>query len=144
MRIITHCLRKDPARRFQHIDDVKTLLEELKEESESGRLAAISPAGPAPARRRWLVAGAAAAALAVVAAGLAWWFVRGRTGAERSEGPIMRLTLDSGLTTDPTLSPDGKLVAYASDRPGGDNPCVRVTRVVPSLFSLPGCGYSKV
>jgi len=45
---------KDPSRRFQHMEDVKTLLEELKEESESGRLAAMLPAGATPARRPWL------------------------------------------------------------------------------------------
>jgi len=38
-RIIKRCLRKDPTRRFQHIDDVKVALEELKEESDSGKLA---------------------------------------------------------------------------------------------------------
>src|SRR5215469_1754488 len=37
-KIIARCLRKDVARRFQHIDDVKIALEELKEESESGKL----------------------------------------------------------------------------------------------------------
>jgi len=45
-KIITRCLRKEPARRFQHIDDVKVALEELKEESDSGKLAhAIRDAG---------------------------------------------------------------------------------------------------
>jgi serine/threonine protein kinase len=42
-RIISRCLRKDPARRFQHMDDVKVALQEPKEESESGQLTSIVP-----------------------------------------------------------------------------------------------------
>jgi hypothetical protein len=34
-RIVLHCLRKEPGRRFQHMVDVKVELEELKEESDS-------------------------------------------------------------------------------------------------------------
>ncbi len=37
-KVVMHCLRKDPARRYQHMDDVKVALEDLKEESESGAL----------------------------------------------------------------------------------------------------------
>src|SRR5512136_325637 len=36
-RLINRCLRKDPAKRLQHMDDVKLALEELKEDSDSGR-----------------------------------------------------------------------------------------------------------
>jgi serine/threonine protein kinase len=37
-KIIARCLRKDSARRFQTMADLKVALEELKEESESGKL----------------------------------------------------------------------------------------------------------
>jgi len=42
-----------PAHRFQHMDDLKVALEELKEESDSGKLAAAAPA--VTSRRRTLV-----------------------------------------------------------------------------------------
>ncbi|NUQ69128.1 MAG: serine/threonine protein kinase, partial [Phycisphaerales bacterium] len=34
-KIVHRCLRKDPERRFQHMDDLRVALEELKEDSES-------------------------------------------------------------------------------------------------------------
>src|SRR5260370_42502609 len=46
-KITVRCLRKDPARRFQHMDDIKIALEELKEESDSGHITEILPAAPA-------------------------------------------------------------------------------------------------
>ena len=67
-RLIQHCLRKDPARRFQHMDDVRTLLEQLREDSESGELSvAALPAPRSPFF--WLAAvGLAMAVLVVVVA----------------------------------------------------------------------------
>ena len=55
-RIISRCLRKDPAKRFQHVADLKVALEELKEESDSGKLAPPA-AAVKPSSRRWLWAG---------------------------------------------------------------------------------------
>jgi serine/threonine protein kinase len=49
-RVVARCLRKDPARRFQTMADLKVTLEEMKEESDSGKLA---PAEPRQAARRW-------------------------------------------------------------------------------------------
>jgi len=67
-RLIARCLRKDPARRFQHMDDVKVALEELKEESDSGKLTeAQAPARPRS--RRFLRPALATAAVLVLAAG---------------------------------------------------------------------------
>jgi DNA-binding winged helix-turn-helix (wHTH) protein len=40
------------------------------------------------------------------------------TSARGSTGPVTRLTSGSDLNTEPTVSPDGEWVAYASDRSG--------------------------
>lgn len=63
--------------------------------------------------RRLLIA--AVAAFIVLAGAIDLW----RRRAPAAEGAPVQLTRDSGLTTEPALSPDGKLVAYASDRAGG-------------------------
>ena len=54
-KIIVRCLRKDPARRFQHMDDIKIALEDLKEESDSGRISEMLPAAPASKSRAALL-----------------------------------------------------------------------------------------
>jgi Tol biopolymer transport system component len=83
-RIVKRCLRKDPAHRFQHMDDLKVALEELKEESDSGELAdtaAAVGAGLAPSADgegralpyKWA---ALAAIVIIVAAILAYWLTR--------------------------------------------------------------------
>ena len=72
-KIIARCLRKDVARRLQHIDDVKVALEELKEESDSGRLAAGEIAPPR-ARRTPLLLAAVGLVLPLALAAL--WLLR--------------------------------------------------------------------
>ena len=52
-RVIARCLRKDAGRRFQHMADVKVALEELKEESESGRLLPRRLLAQPDARGEW-------------------------------------------------------------------------------------------
>jgi eukaryotic-like serine/threonine-protein kinase len=66
------------------------------------------------AKRHGRLAGAALVIACILIATLSIW----RPWAPRAfilEG-IGRLTFDGGITTDPALSPDGKLLAYASDR----------------------------
>src|SRR5260370_6614608 len=52
-KIISRCLRKDPARRVQTMSDLKVALEELKEEFDSGTLtSSVGVAAAVPPRRR--------------------------------------------------------------------------------------------
>src|SRR5262249_6837374 len=102
-KIIARCLRKDPGRRFQHAGDLKLALLELKEESESGK----SMVAPGVPRHRSRTSYRVAAALILAAAGgLFWWGKRARP--QPAPLPLTRLTSDSGWTSDPTISPDGK------------------------------------
>src|SRR5262249_36761334 len=68
-KIIRRCLRKDAARRFQHMDDLKVALEELREEFESG---ALKPAVKEKSEGRF-PKGIWAPVLALIAAGALWW-----------------------------------------------------------------------
>jgi serine/threonine protein kinase len=114
-RIIARCLRKDPERRFQHMDDVKIALQDFKEESDSGTLGTGTPIA-AKHRLRWL---AVAIPVLLISAAAYWWLSRPRPARELPS--LVRMTSDSGLTTDPAISLDGKLLAYASDRSGEGN-----------------------
>jgi eukaryotic-like serine/threonine-protein kinase len=131
-RIVSKCLRKDREHRYQTMRDVALDLEVLGDALRGGgrspdahtEVPATSP--PAlttarPQRRGIVVAGVLVAAL--VAAGIGWLVERGKPPeSARSSGStqlaLKRLTFDAGLQTDVSFSPDGRSIAYASDRSG--------------------------
>jgi serine/threonine protein kinase len=103
-RVLARCLRKDPARRFQTMADLKVALEELKEDSDSGRL---TPGTVTPVGRKRRPALLAIAVLAVlVAAGTAW---RVLSPSSKPLPPVrlVPLTTYPGSERFPTFSPDG-------------------------------------
>jgi serine/threonine protein kinase len=110
-RILRRCLEKSPDRRWQSMADVRAILEDLQQDSArvTHPLAAEHPRS-----RRWplLVAGAA---LVLAAASLALWFWRDIETPVQSYA-FRRLTSDASSNVSPAISPDGKLVAYSSDR----------------------------
>jgi Tol biopolymer transport system component len=115
-KLINRCQRKDPERRIQHMDDVKLALLELKEDSDSGKLAAGAVTQRRGRSYLWismiLVAGA------ILAVGAWQWLRSTRSAAEgRSLTPVP-LTAYPGTETYPSFSPDGSQVAYQGC-PGG-------------------------
>lgn len=118
--LIARCLERDPKRRLRDIGDARLELETL----DAAAAAPTSEPPPSPDRRirvrggQLLVAGLM---LVAATAALTSWIDRMTARDTSASAPVMRLTSDAGLTTDPTLSPDGRLVVYASDRAGNDN-----------------------
>ncbi len=117
-RIVRSCLRKDPERRLQHMDDLKAMLFDVKEESESGVLDRVVPSPLPRPRRSWLYAALGiVGAIGVVWGGTLFW-VRHPAPPVLMEKP---LTAMSGWEQDPSVSADGKRVAYSWDGGKQDN-----------------------
>ena len=113
-KLILRCLRKEPERRFQHMEDVKVELLEVKEESDSG--ATSSPAR-AP-RNRHFRNGAMVGGILVLAAAV--WVLR-RPREVQPPPHVVSLTSLPGSEMAPTLSPDGNQVAFAWQGEKADN-----------------------
>ncbi|HEX5476062.1 MAG TPA: protein kinase [Vicinamibacterales bacterium] len=121
-RLIARCHRRDPAERVQSMVDVRSALEDLREDLETGRLSGPRPrpADVVPTHRRILppiAAALAAAALVVVGilAGRLW--SRAGTAARRS----MQFDIATPATSDPysfAISPDGLQLVYAAEDQG--------------------------
>ncbi len=105
-KIVARCLRKDPARRYQTMTDLKLALEDLKEDSESG-IAEQPVVAAKPKSRLPLVA----AAITVVLAGVGgWYFLRSPSKPMRPRA--IPLTAYPGSESHPSFSPDGNQVAF--------------------------------
>ena len=115
-RVISHCLRKDPTRRFQHMDDVRGLLEELKEESDSGKLVR-GPAGVSRSSAPWRLVAAAGLLATAVGVWALWYTTRTPAPAPR----LLPLTSYQGRETHPSFSPDGRWVAFSWNGEKQDN-----------------------
>jgi eukaryotic-like serine/threonine-protein kinase len=121
-KLIDRCLRKDPARRTQHMDDVKLALEELKEESDSGQTSNVTRVEHVgkPARLRLLIW--SVAAIVVTLAGIVVFRGSDRPAATPA-APVRAVPLTSyaGNENNPSFSPDGSHIAFAWSGETRDN-----------------------
>ncbi len=115
VRVIGKCLQKKAHDRWQHMQDLKLVLSGLLEDLESPPASLVVQTS-----RRWLIPALLAGGfLAAALAAIAWLQ---RHPVEVVNEPIYRMvTADNGLNDYPALSRDGKFIAFASDRAGGDN-----------------------
>jgi eukaryotic-like serine/threonine-protein kinase len=116
--VIKRCLAKSPDNRWQTARDLLAELERTGAATEK-RLSASAPPARAYQRAGWplLVAtGLAIASLAIVATVL----MRARESASQTppEPRFTQITAQSGVEWFPTLSPDGKWVAYGGEVDG--------------------------
>ncbi len=118
-KVIMRCLRKDPDRRFQYMADVKVALEELKEESDSGKLANAIRQRELGLGKSHRMRRIAAVAVPLILAGIVGlWFFRPKS---HPVAKIVPLTSFPGRQVTPAFSPDGKQVAFAWDGEKGEN-----------------------
>jgi eukaryotic-like serine/threonine-protein kinase len=124
-RIILRSLEKDPALRYQSASDLRADLKRLKRDSESGQHPQ-PPAQTAPSRRPWW----AAAALAAAAAAFLAFRPHSAPPVEPSAEMTIRPILNSPTAEiTPSLSPDGKTVAFAWNGEDGRNFDIYVKRI---------------
>jgi eukaryotic-like serine/threonine-protein kinase len=113
--LLRSCLRKDSERRLQHMDDVRAMLLELKEESESGVLDRMRPVAGKVRRGWWPVVACVSFVLALAAA----WFSLGTNPVPL--GRPVPLTANRGEEAYPSFSPDGTRVVYSWNGAREDN-----------------------
>jgi serine/threonine protein kinase len=129
--VLDKALEKDPADRYQTMRDLVVDLKRAARQ-ESGSIAM-------PAKRtryRASLLPAAALIAAVSAAGLAGWLLRARTSRiPTAPLQVQRLTDLVGLEENPTISPDGKTLAFVTSS-GSDGKRQIWTRLIGGGTSL--------
>jgi serine/threonine protein kinase len=116
-KIINRCLRKETGQRFQHMDDLKVELEEVKKEADSDTLAGTRPA-VRWTQRTWIWVGAA---LIVAAIAVTNWLFRGTARRPAAAPKEVPLTSYAGSERSPSFSPDGNQVAFSWNGDKQDN-----------------------
>jgi eukaryotic-like serine/threonine-protein kinase len=141
-QLVMRCLQKKPSDRPQAADELLPILETVATPSGGVTPTETRPTSAVP-RRRW-VAAAAIGILVLAAVGAI--LLRPAPRGTVSLGRQSRITDAPGLETDPVISPDGRLIAYAAGpyfqshiyvRQLGGGPAIDVTSALPGRHIRP-------
>ena len=122
-RVIDKCLEKDPNLRYQHASDIRTDLQRLKRDTDSGRVGSRAQPSVTTVTRWKVIVPAAAALLALAVAGY-WYVQRSPTLTDKDTivladfenttgDPVFDDTLRQGLSVELQQSP---FLSLISDR----------------------------
>jgi serine/threonine protein kinase len=113
-RLVGKALSKNPAERYQHVDDLLVDLRKLETQAEAPAASADSaPLSPAPRTlpRKWAVGVIAFLALLFAAALTAVWW---RNATPTEPRPVRRFSMQLGNVR-PVVSPNGRHIAFRRD-----------------------------
>ncbi len=118
IRIVDHCLEKNPEQRFQSARDLAFHLQQMTD--DSGRSAITEAGGRGPLSRWWPLAVATLLGLVIgLFAGRALApKPSAAAGESRGVATAVRPITFSGKDLTPSVSPDGKMIAFSSSRDG--------------------------
>jgi eukaryotic-like serine/threonine-protein kinase len=120
--IINKCLEKDRNLRYQHASDIRTDLQRLKRDTESGKSAVTMAVAPVTRERNlWL--NVAVALVLIAAIGWVAYKLLIPKPAPFQQVEITQLTASGNVKT-AAISPDGRYVAYVVDEGGSTSPLV--------------------
>jgi serine/threonine-protein kinase len=129
--LLYRCLKKDPKQRQQAIGEARIAIEEVlagKDRADLGATDTAPARGARRERRSQPVVGWIGGFLigSLLAAALAWWL--SRPASTPAAMHFSAVTSFAGIQGQPTLSPDGRSVAFVSNRDGHFNIYVGLVR----------------
>ncbi|MDQ1348714.1 MAG: eukaryotic-like serine/threonine-protein kinase, partial [Acidobacteriota bacterium] len=121
-QLLRRCLERSPKNRLHDIADARIVIEDIlagRADEVARATPAAPPTNPWPMRLAWLAGGAALGALALIGFRAPAKSAREAAGGGESRPfALRRLTELPGAELQPTLSPDGRMIVYASAAAG--------------------------